>query len=69
MERLSEFQHYEILLIICKLLEKNKTKQNKTILTYLNEEFFIIYFHVQMFKWSAVNRSKFCMYFNSASFD
>ena len=61
------------LLIICKLLEKKKKKEKKkrtkTILVNLNEVFFIIYFHVQMFKWSAVNGSKFCMYFNSASFD
>ena len=43
---------------------KKKKKRTKTILTNLNEGFFIICFHVQMFKWSAVNWSKFCMYFN-----
>ena len=49
--------------------KEKKKKRTKTILVNLNEVFFIIYFHVQMFKWSAVNGSKFCMYFNSASFD
>ena len=51
-ERLLEFSHHEILLIICELLEKKKEKKKrtKTILTNLNEGFFIICFHVQMYK-------------------